>query len=216
MSDQIEYEDRDVTIAGHDFTINGEDYTEENLTPEQRRYQRVPADSPLRCQANNSQGQCNMRKVDGSEYCYIHGGHGAERKNERSGMLNYQLSVYHRRAAELACSSGLKNLRDEVGIMRMILERKLNEITNENDLILASPEITNMILTISKVVESCHKIDKDLNNLMDKSELIAFAESLSALLEGEITDKTILQGMIPKLQLLVNKHLLGDNPTVQE
>ena len=144
---------------------------------------RVEPDSPNRCQAVTSQGQCMIEVIPNTNLCRVHNRQG---KSEKRGALrNYLLGTFYQRAVELGDSDNIKSLRDEVGLSRMILERVLGQVTNESELMVHMGPINDCIGRIEKLVVSCHKLEQSTGSLMDRSALLAFAGQLIEIIADE-------------------------------
>jgi hypothetical protein len=148
------------------------------------KYERVSRpDDPRRCQANNAFGQCNLVSTPGKNVCVLHGG----MPSEKSRLNNYRLQKWQSRVAEMANSDGIKTLRDEIGILRMMLEEKLNSLEDVTDMITSSHVISDLVLKIEKLVVSCHKIEKSMSQLIDRGDIINLATQIIAIIEEVLT-----------------------------
>ena len=172
-----------------------------NLPVDYDVYQKItdPAD-PKRCQANNAHGQCSFIKIPGSDYCHVHGGSNGMKKKS---LQNYRLARWQMRTAELANSEGVKSLRDEIGILRMMLEEKLNQVDNVTELMVVSHVISDLILKIEKVVMTCHKIEKSMGELLDRSDILTIASQIISAIEAEISDQTTVAKLSGRIEQIV-------------
>ena len=133
---------------------------------------------PNRCQAVTANGQCTNTTTPHSNYCAIHGGNKAEVREQKTRLRNYQLQQYRQRTAELSSSNEIKSLRDEIGILRMMLEQRINSCSTDSDLMVAAPAIGDMVMKVERLVTSCHKLEGQLGNHLDKQVLISFAQQV--------------------------------------
>lgn len=176
------------------MTQDDNDFIEESAgsIPEKitdQKWERVSSpDDPDRCQSATSRGQCMLKRVPGSQYCYAHGGAIAIKAQERRDLKNYKLTRYHVAVAEKSGSSGLKDLSEEVGILRVIMEERLNSIESTNDLLINTASIMQLATGIQKLVDSLHKIDKELNNLIDREQLLIIAEGIVQVITDAVED----------------------------
>lgn len=137
-------------------------------------------------------GQCINKCLPPSQYCLVHGGNKARQAEEKNKLRNYQLTKFSARAAQMSQGSSVKNLRDEIGILRMMLETKLNALESENDLIIQSSSVADLIMKINILVNSAHKLEIGLNEVLDKETLIIMAEQIVDVIAGKIKDEEIL------------------------
>jgi methyl coenzyme M reductase alpha subunit len=118
-----------------------------------------------------------MRAEPGSKYCAAHRGT-ADAK--AAGLKNYHLakSIIRRQAAKKANASGIKSLRDEIGITRSILETTLETCESEADLVLKAQTITQLVDKVERLVVSCHKLEDSLKLRLDKSQIIDIVKQM--------------------------------------
>lgn len=144
---------------------------------------------PDRCQAvRKTQGQCINKAAPGSEYCLAHGGNRGQMKQDAISLRNYRLTKVFARAQSLGENKNVKSLRDEIGVLRMMLEVKLNQCKDQYELILQSAPIENLIVKIDKLVNSCHKLEGSMGELLDKSAILQFASSVITIIGSELGD----------------------------
>lgn len=151
------------------------------------------ADDPNRCQTMTSKGQCpNMALKTEKGYtknCNVHGGVKQEKKEIKDDAMNYRLSKYQGRLQRHAGSAKIKSLREEIGLLRMLLEERINRCTSDTDLLLQSQAISDLVLKIEKVVASCHRLEGSLGQTLDKQAILQFASEVITIigvaLEGE-------------------------------
>jgi len=132
-------------------------------------------DQPDRCQAVHSLGQCRNVAVKGSNFCAAHGGNKAVQDAEREALRNYKLTQFQARIDEKKAAPDLKNLRDEIALLRMLIEERLNMCKSGTDLVLHSSAISDLIMKVEKVVASCHKLEKNMGMVVDKQAILNFA-----------------------------------------
>jgi hypothetical protein len=152
-------------------------------------------DDPLRCQGignGNGVGQCMYRHVPGSQYCPRHGGGVQLNKNKEAALKNYKLTQYQARVGELSTNPEIKNLREEIGILRMTLENILNQCETANKLLLYTDKITNLTDKIEKLVRSCQHMEEKNNNLLDRKVVFIIADSIVTLVAQYIEDPDIV------------------------
>jgi hypothetical protein len=151
-------------------------------------------DPSLRCQAlmHNGTEQCMYRVVEGSTRCILHGGHHAAKRLEEAKIKNYQLRCYQKRVSELSNSDAIKSLREEIGILRMLLETIVNKCEDDNDLLMYAPKIASLAEKIEKLVVSCHRLESSLGFLMDKSTVLNISKEIINIISIHINDPTKL------------------------
>jgi len=168
-------------------------------------------DDPERCQGMVKDNQCILKKVEGSRFCAAHGGNKALVAESKAAASRFRLTKWQAQVERFRSDSDLKSLRDEIGILRVLLEERLNHCQTNLDLILHSGPISDLVVKIEKLVKSCHEIDKDFENLLDKTQVIQIAEQIISVISEEITDAGIMNAIQAKLlKLLVRKDQNGN------
>jgi hypothetical protein len=146
---------------------------------------------PDRCQGIiKSKGQCLNKSLPHSDYCPAHGGNKGEEAHEKKQANNYRLQKWKWkvRLGELSESDVIKSLREEIGILRVLMEERLVRIEDPSDLILQSGPISDLVMKIDKVVNSCHKLEGSMGQLLDKSKVIQLANEFIEIISSELPD----------------------------
>jgi len=73
-----------------------------------------------------------------------------------------------------------------------MMEEKLNQCNDFNDVILSSGAISDLALKIEKLVVSCHKLDGSMNQLLDKQAILQLASEMIKIIVDEVGDDTAL------------------------
>lgn len=157
-------------------------------------------DDPDRCQANSKYGQCTNKQIEGTKYCPMHGG-----DRTSNPARNYMLTKFQARLNRMADSPNIKSLRDEIGILRMTLEERLNQCKDSMDLIYQSGPISDLVIKIDKLVLSCHKIEYATGQLLDKQAILQFGTELVTILASEVKDEDILARLSNRITELIGR-----------
>lgn len=158
---------------------------------------------PHRCQSASTQGQCDHKGVilnqeayaAGTEppnygtFCMLHGGNKQIESSQANSLRQYRLTRWQSRLQEFSDSSILKSLREEIGILRILLEERLNFCKDTNDLILTSGPISDLVLKIERVVTSCHKLESRMGQHLDKAAVIQLAGRFVQVISSELADQ---------------------------
>lgn len=164
-------------------------------------FHRCAPDDPSRCQGVGKFGQCPFLAIgtrangaapwDGIKYCHRHQGasHIKERNKE---ARTYLVAKYQERIGFKATDPKIKSLREEMGILRMLLETKLNAVTDDTELLMQSGQISNLVQNIGQLIKVAHHIEKDMNILLDKSQAEQWVGELGEIIGRYIEDPEIL------------------------
>ncbi len=156
---------------------------------------RVEEDSPNRCQSTFSGGQCVYEVIPGTNYCKMHCS-GVAKAMEQTKIRNYRLQQYQSRINEKADSDSVKNLREEIGILRLILEEVINRCKDDNDLMIYSSKIADLVLKIEKVVTSCHRLETSLGQTLDKTTIMNISTRIINIISEYVSDENTMNNVI--------------------
>ena len=144
-------------------------------------------------------GQCPFLKEEGSDYCIRHGGHHAAKNKKEQALRNYRLTKWKARVGELAESDGIKSLREEVGILRVIMEEMLNKCEDANDLLLYSTRMADLVMKIEKVVVSCDKMEGKMGMLLHRDSVLQLAGEFVTIISEHIDDMSVIDEISMKM-----------------
>ncbi len=168
-------------------------------------------DNEFRCQGIVANGQClNEAARDDAgqiigKMCIMHGG-AIDIKNQRAEISrNYKLVKYADRVHNFATNPSVKSLREEIGVLRMLVEEHINQIQDPLSLVTKSGPISEMVAKIERLVRTCHQLEKESGIVLDKSKVMEICDSvinatLNAVESLSLTDdkKALVLGQLSK------------------
>jgi hypothetical protein len=173
------------------------------------------AADPRRCKHSLPHEQCWNEAEPGCDNCLAHGG---KSKAEAEDTRLYHLAEVDNRTrlAELSSHERIKSLREEIGLVRILIEKRMNMIRTEADLLSACGPINNMLLTLEKLIKSCHSLEQSLGELLSKNSVVRLGQSICEIVieelqevEGheEIIDR-IVECLFPTIKAAQNSDVL--------
>lgn len=170
-------------------------------------WERVAEDDPRRCQGTiPTVGQCPNKAMDGSDYCPAHGGNRAVETIKKNELKNYRLAKFKTRVTELGNSDHIFSLKEEIGILRMILEEKINACADVHDLILISGPLSDLVMKVDKITTSCERLESKLGNLLDRTKVMQFAQSIVQIISKHIEDDVILEQVADEILTVLEQN----------
>jgi len=109
--------------------------------------------------------------------------------------MQYRVEIWNRRLREFSESSVLKSLRDEIGVLRLLMEETLKKCHDATDLFMYSARIQSIANDIQRLVTACDKLEKSTGEMMDKPTAIKFAGRLIEIVSRNITDMDALDAI---------------------
>lgn len=169
------------------------------------KFIRCEPNDPRRCQgAAGKCGQCPYTAVPGEDFCPMHlqmkAFNGARRSADR-----YRLTQYQERVGDLTSDNEIKNLRAEIGILRMVLEKIINGAGDDNALICYSGKISDIIIKIKALVTTCHNLDVRLGHILERDKVMLIGEEVVKIVSDYITDPDHLEDIANRLVYTITK-----------
>lgn len=148
---------------------------------EYKKGDRVEPDDPERCQ-HVGQNQCVHRRVEGTTVCIHHGGNLHAIHVDKVNARNYRLTKYQAQLDQKVDSAGIKSLREEIGLLRMLIEENIGSCEDTHDLLLKSGPIADLIFKVQQTVMACDKLERSMGQLVDLSAIMEFATEVVELI----------------------------------
>jgi hypothetical protein len=151
-------------------------------------------DDPRRCTGVTPHGQCEYLAVEGSETCEYHSGGHNERKLTRKRIERYLIDNEQLRKSYLRQNDDAHylDLKDEISLTHAMIERRLNAIQTDADVMMAIGPFTQLVQRLESMKLNLMKLQQQLGLVLGKDELrqlaVKFAEVLDNELDG-IEDK---------------------------
>lgn len=159
---------------------------------------------PDRCQATRKlHGQCHFKVVPGSKYCALHGGNNAQEAAIRDSIYKFRLAKYQDRFGSLSGSDSIKNLRDEVAILRLLVQKRLDLCSNESDLLMHSTAISRFLNQIQSLAVSCAKVELSLSEVIDSENAVTIVQKLISAIKKHYTEP--IDDLLNDLMLLLDR-----------
>lgn len=154
---------------------------------------RVGPDHPSCCQRQTPTGNCDYQAVPGGLYCALHGGSGGAAAEERRELRNFKLnSAFAGRAKELGNSPAIKNLTDEIALMRTALEVIFNSIKSEHEMLVYSDKIEKLTKGIQNLIESLQKMQEKNKELMSRDRVMQIFDDLMTKIVERVSDPDVI------------------------
>lgn len=174
------------------------------------------------CQATHNNYQCPYRAIgtrnpqgntwDGPKFCSRHSGT-ANHSIQKADKRTYMLAKWQERMNHQADNPRIKSLREDIGILRLTLENKFSLINDATELEMRSGGITELVRTIASTVMMAHKIERDSNQLLDKSQALELIHQITQIIAGHIQSQVQLQAIATDMIFCLDKFFDNPNPT---
>ena len=146
-----------------------------------------------RCEATVKTGQCPYCKHGVSNYCVMHGANNSNQVQLEKTKRAYRLGRWQERVSEFADGDGVKCLREEIGILRMMLEDMFAQCQDSTDLLLYSQRMSDLVMKIEKLVVSCDKLENRMGMLLSKESVLQLASNYVNIINLHVSDPAIIE-----------------------
>jgi hypothetical protein len=147
----------------------------------------TPIERLCKSQEGNGSG-CRYVAVDGTDYCPRHGANKQLANQNVERTRNYNLTKFRARVNQFADNPEIKSLREEIGIVRLMLESVIERCEDATDLLIQSDRISTLVTQIEKLVVSCHKLEEKTGAMIDKSTVVILCDSIVKIIGEKIKD----------------------------
>jgi hypothetical protein len=146
-------------------------------------------DDPRRCQSTiPSQGQCWLVSVEGTQYCACHGGARAASRLKDESKRIYRVGQWRARLTEHADNNDIKNLREDIGVLRLCIEERMMLCKTPTDLVINSGPLSDLVMKVEKLVSSCDKIETKLGQTLDANQALQFGQEIIEAVANSLED----------------------------
>lgn len=114
-------------------------------------------------------------------------------------LSNYEIGRWAKHVLEFATSERVISLRNEIGIIRLDVEMRLNRAQTQSDLIHQAGPICDAIGQIESLVATCHRLEDATGLLLDKEKAAAFVDRLLTIVGTHEKDSEILERISSEL-----------------
>jgi len=101
---------------------------------------------------------------------------------------SYDFGRWQKEVSQYMTKERLTDLRGEIGVMRILVEERLQACKDPYDLITYSREIAHYVEQIQKLVTSCHRLEKSYGVLLDREAALIFVQEILALVQEHLDD----------------------------
>jgi hypothetical protein len=105
------------------------------------------------------------------------------------------------RLASLSDHSDIKSLREEIALLRLLIEERRNIARTDADKISAFSAISSAMLSVEKLVKSCHQMEQNLGSLLGKSTIIEIAGRIAKIISEELYGVEGYEEIIDRVEL---------------
>lgn len=161
----------------------------------------IPVDDPSdpnRCQSvgDRGEGQCSFTAVDDTKHCPKHGAGRILVNQEKKRVHDYRLNVWQTRLDEFTESDQVKNLRGEIGVLRIMIENLMNMCQGDETLLqIYSGKIGDLIVKLEKCVTSCDRLEGKMGMLLDKASALILAQRVVEVIGIHVKDAQVIDNI---------------------
>jgi len=167
-----------------------------------------------RCQHVGRTSQCGEDAVPGHARCQSH--------LPRTQLVAHEQRQYlltkiddRVRLSQFAEHDSIKSLRDEIAMARLLVEKRFNLIRNDAELLTACAPINQLLLTIERLVKTCHTMEQSLGSLLARTTVLALGRKLCEVIVNELQGLPDYENVIDQLIEKLVPVLAGETNVAQ-
>ncbi len=154
---------------------------------------------PQRCKASNKSSQCMNKCEEGFDYCNYHNS-GQRLLVKKEKEHQYLLTRWRAEIDHYSNNSQVKSLREEIGILRLLMQTALNRCLDADDLMIHAGRIMELTARIERVVQTCHTMEEKTQFLVDKQQIVHLAEQILLIITEFVTDPNVLANIADRIK----------------
>ena len=166
---------------------------------------KVEPDSPNRCQAVTSKGQCLNSKAVGSQYCAVHHNGIAD---EKRALHSYRLDRWRAELDHHTDADTVRTVVGEIGVLRLTLEAVLNQCNDANTLLIHSNRIGDLSSRIEKAVSSLIRLEERTGASLSKDKVLQIAGRFIDIITDHVDDPAVLEAIADGFVDVVNDPMI--------
>ena len=143
--------------------------------------------------------------MPGSKFCPLCGGINVETLEEKANRNNYRIAKWKTRLLEFSDNEHISSLREEVGLLRIMIEERMNICKDSTDLMFQSQSISDLIMKVEKVVTSCQRLENTLKTTLNKQGAIQLAQEFITIISNNINDPETIEQISNELLLIISR-----------
>lgn len=150
-------------------------------------FERVEPGSVEQCLGKSALlGQCRMRRLEGSRFCHSHGGEQTVARARKAATSAYNLTKYHHEVNQFANHEMIFSLRDEIGLVRVMIQELFNSCNGPADLVIHSSRLSQLIGQANKLVLDAQRSESQLGELLDRAAIQALADKIVSIISDVV------------------------------
>lgn len=168
------------------------------------QYETVKAngiDDPEKCEHSG----CINKRLEGVQFCAFHGGNRQLSVQENQNLRTYRLAKFQAQLDKFASQPNIKNLRDEIAILRIMMEERLNSLSSPLEIMAHTHTISDLCMKIEKLVTSCHKLEKSMGNYLDKTAVIQLGMEIVQIITKYVKDGDAIDAIAKELASAIDR-----------
>jgi len=161
-------------------------------------WERCLPDDPNRCQASGQLGQCRYKAKEGMKYCPRHAA-SSDKLAAQAAANQFKLGQYQARMTEFTTNDQLKNLRGEIGILRMTLENTVAICKTPIEMVSYAGKIGDLVMKVTAVVKTCQLMEVKMGLMLDRDKIMLIGQRIVEIVGEVLPDAEILDTMGEKI-----------------
>ena len=150
--------------------------------------------SDQQCEHSGPQGQCHNDRVDGSRFCSRHSSEAERIRGYRIANPELRKAVeYHSQSASF------DTVRDEIVLLKGIIEDRLSMGNTEAERIGAYQSVTPTVISLVKCYETLSKLERQTSVVLGKEALTFLQKEIIEILTSELKNTPDYESVVDRI-----------------
>lgn len=151
---------------------------------------------PARCKGPARHGQCWNKAVGSGNYCEFHGGSAILKSDKAKETRQYQIehAAFRNRHDELVGNSKLLDMAEELGLLKLLIEGKINQCRGDlGALVMSAGPLGDLITKVERITTAIIKVQKHTNENLGEKQVMELALKTIDVIKRHILDPAIIE-----------------------
>jgi len=145
------------------------------------------------------------KRIEGCDFCSACGDAVQAIAQEKQRIRTYRLAKFQARMDDLVDHANVKSLRDEIAILRIVMEERLNSLSTPMEILSHAHTISDLAVKIEKLVSSCHKIEKSMGEYLDKNTIVQLGMEIVQIVTRHVDDGKAIDNIAKDLSDVISR-----------
>ena len=142
---------------------------------------------------------CRYEAEPNVKFCSRHGGASQAVADTKRRQMNYQLKMFQSELEAGVRKDNLHDLREEIVLARLMIERLMNQCTDELEFVSVIPAINPLVGNLERLITSSAKLEAFFGNFLTPEQVDNMVTNILDIIVEEVHDPSILERLANRI-----------------